>query len=142
MPTNSVILIRELEAQLTGSACCGRLEGDFVRCGAEPVFAERRAAMEAMGPLYRALRSRYDDGVEINVVDPRNALALTFLLLRDFRHFRVGLREALRTLARIPVQAVVVNGRLVARGAWPSPEEVFGQLDEAEVRPSRAPALR
>ena len=135
----SVILIRELEEQLSGSGCCGRLEGDFLVCGGEPVFPERRAIMNAMGPVYRTLRTRFGEAVEVHVVDPRNLFSLSFLLIRDFLGFRVGLVEALKTLARLPVQAVVVNGRLVARGEWPDPMEVVGILDEAMSEASRQP---
>lgn len=85
--------------------------------------------MEAMGPLYRALRARFGDTIDLDVVDPRNAFALGLLLLRDFRRHRVGFLDAVRTLARLPVQAVVVNGRIVARGEWPSAEHVIRLLD-------------
>ena len=125
----SVILIREWEEQLTGSGCCGRVEGDFLTRQGEPVFRERRACMEAMGPLSRTLRERFGDAIELQVVDPRN-LALIFLLLRDFWAFRVGLAGALKTIGGLPVQAVVVNGRLVARGEWPDPLEVVEILEE------------
>lgn len=121
----SILLIREWEGQTSGSGCCGRLEGDFLVCGdSQPVAAERRAIMEGMGPLYRSLRERLGDSAEIEVVDPRN-VSLFFLLLRDFWRFRVGVAGAIRTLANIPVQAVVVNGRVVARGAWPDAESVI-----------------
>jgi hypothetical protein len=129
MNARSVILVREQGGQLTGSGCCGRVEGDFLGCASGPAFPERRAAMEAMGPLYRALRARYHDTIDIDVVDPRNALALGLLLLRDFRRFRVGFVDALRTLARVPVQAVIVNGRVIARGEWPDPENVIRLLE-------------
>ena len=58
---SSVILIREWERQMSASGCCGRLEGDFLQRRGERCFPERRAVMEAMGPLYRDLRSRYGD---------------------------------------------------------------------------------
>jgi hypothetical protein len=126
----SVILIREWEEQLSGSGCCGRVEGDFLTRQGEPVFRERRACMEAMGPLSRTLRERFSDAIELQVVDPRNP-ALVFLLLRDFWAFRVGLIEALRTTAGLPIQAVVVNGRLLSRGEWPDPFKVVQILEEA-----------
>ena len=126
----SVILIREWEAQLSGSGCCGRLEGDFLTRQGEPVFRERRACMEAMAPLSRTLRERFGDAIELQVVDPRNP-ALAFLLLRDFWAFRVGLVEALKTIGRLPIQAVVLNGRLISRGEWPDPLEVVEILEEA-----------
>ena len=126
----SVILIREWEAQLSGSGCCGRLEGDFLTRDGEPIFRERRARMEAMAPLSRALRERFGDAIELQVLDPRNP-ALFFLLLRDFWAFRVGLVEALKTIGRLPIQAVVVNGRLLSRGEWPDPPEVVPILEAA-----------
>jgi hypothetical protein len=127
----SVILIREWEAQTSGSGCCGRLEGDFLPCGdSQPVAAERRAVMERMGPLYRTLRERFGESIDLDVVDPRNA-TLFFMLIRDFWTFRVGLGQAIRTLARIPIQAVVVNGRLVARGEWPDAEDVVAIIERS-----------
>ena len=126
----SVILIREWEAQLSGSGCCGRLEGDFLAREGEPVFRERRACMEAMAPLSRTLRERFGDAIELQVVDPRNPVLL-FLLLRDFWAFRVGLVEALKTIGGLPIQAVVLNGQLLSRGEWPDPLEVVEILEEA-----------
>ena len=126
----SVILIREWEAQLSGSGCCGRVEGDFLAREGEPVFRERRACMEAMAPLSRTLRERFGDAIELQVVDPRNPV-LVFLLLRDFWAFRVGLVEALKTIGGLPIQAVVLNGQLLSRGEWPDPLEVVEILEEA-----------
>jgi len=125
----SVLLIREWEYQMSGSGCCGRLEGDFLLCDGQSFAPERRAVMERMGPLYMALRKRLGDSAEIEVVDPRN-VSLFFLLLRDFRRYGVGLGEGFRTLARIPVQAVVVNGRLVSRGEWPEVGEIVALLED------------
>ncbi len=79
--------------------------------------------------MSRTLREKFGDTIELQVVDPRNP-ALLFLLLRDFWAFRVGLVEALKTAARLPVQAVVLNGRLVSRGEWPDPLEVVQMLEE------------
>ena len=126
----SVILIREWEAQLTGSGCCGRVGGDFLTRQGEPTFPERRACMEAMAPLSRTLRERFGEAIELQVLDPRNP-ALMFILLRDFWAFRVGIVEALKTIGRLPIQAVVVNGRLLSRGEWPDPDEMVQILEDA-----------
>ena len=95
--------------------------------------------MEAMAPLSRTLRERFGDAIELQVLDPRNP-ALVFLLLRDFWAFRVGLVEALKTIGGLPIQAVVVNGRLLSRGEWPDPSEVVQILDEAISAGVRQPA--
>lgn len=125
----SVILVREWEGQMSSSGCCGRLEGDFLNTGeCKPVFPERRARMDAMGPLYRAIRERFGSRIRIDVVDPRSFVTLVALLIRDFWTYRVGIGVALKTLARLPVQGVVVNGRLVATGHWPDPDDLLAQL--------------
>jgi hypothetical protein len=121
----SILLIREWEGQTSGSGCCGRLEGDFLVCGeSQPVAHGQRSIMERMGPLYMTLKRRLGDSAEIEVIDPRN-VSLFFFLLRDFWRYRVGFGQALRTLFGIPVLAVVVNGRIVARGEWPDAETVL-----------------
>ncbi len=79
--------------------------------------------------LSRTLRERFGDAIELQVLDPRNP-ALAFLLLRDFWAFRVGLVEAMKTIGRLPIQAVVVNGQLISRGEWPDPLEVVQLLEE------------
>jgi hypothetical protein len=127
----SVILIREWEGQLSGSGCCGRVSGDFLKTRAgQPTFPERRACMEAMAPLSRTLRERFGEAIELQVLDPRNP-ALLFMLVRDFWAFRVGILEALKTIGWLPVQAVVVNGRLLSRGEWPDPDEMVQILEDA-----------
>ena len=129
---SSVILIREWERQMSASGCCGRLEGDFLQRRGERCFPERRAVMEAMGPLYRDLRSRYGDEVEIHVVDPRNLFTIFALILRDAHAHSLSIWKALQTLFRIPVTGVVVNGKLLTRGRWPE----FSELKEVLGNPS------
>lgn len=125
----SVVLVREWEQQMSSSGCCGRLEGDLLGAGGERVFPERRAIMEAMGPLYRRLRGRFGDDLDLLVVDPRNQISLIPRLVRDFGRYGVGWREALRTLRDLSTSAVIVNGRLFARGAWPPAEAVIVQIE-------------
>ena len=120
----SVLLVREWEQQMSSSGCCGRLEGDFLAPGGQRCFPERRSVMEAMGPLYREIRDRYGDQVEVNVIDPRNIGTLYLLLFRDFRAHGTSVRDALRTLFRYSGTTTIVNGRIVARGHWPSLDEV------------------
>jgi len=126
----SVILIREWESQMSSSGCCGRLGGDFLEQRGERCFPERRAAMEAMGPLYRDLRSRYGDDLEITVVDPRNLISVLALLVRDTRAHGLGILSALGTMFRIKLNTVIVNGRLITRGQWPESARVYAALGD------------
>ena len=125
----SVILVREQEGHLTGGGGCGCLPEDVLRSHTEAAFQARPAAVAAIQHLHRALRDRYGDAIEIQVVDPRNVVGLTYLLIRDFLRFRVNPMDALRTFGGLTAQAVVVDGRTVARGRWPSPDEVTDAMD-------------
>ena len=127
----SVLLIREWDRQMSSSGCCGRLEGDFfLTPSAGECFPERRRTMEAVGRLYREIRESWGDRVEIAVIDPRNMISLLPLLVRDFRAHRVPAGERIRTLLRVPVVGVIVNGRLVARGRVPHVDELEPLLGE------------
>jgi hypothetical protein len=136
----SVILIREWEQQMSSSGCCGRLEGDFMSCAEGPVFAERREDMESLGPLYRALRDRFGESVDLQVIDPRSWPTLLALLIRDGRAHGIGVRELLRTIFKLPVRGVVVNGRLIARNEWPPEEVVIDAVEKAAAEPVATPA--
>lgn len=138
----SVILVREWEQQMSSSGCCGRLEGDFLAPGGQRCFPERRDIMERMGPLYRELRSRYGDDIEVTVVDPRNMVTMFSLLARDVRAHGTPIRDVLSTLFRYSVTSVIVNGRLIARGRWPEIEEVETALGFTPVPPSGEGAIR
>lgn len=113
---------------MSSSGCCGRIQGDLLLQGGEPVFQQRRAIMEAMGPLYLAIRERFGRDVELRVLDPRNLLALLPILVRDFRRYGVGWKEAVRTLTRLSVNSVIVNGRVYATGDWPDPQVFCDEL--------------
>lgn len=135
-PKPRVLLIREWEEQLSSSGCCGRIEGDFLdwretgRC-----FAGRREEMEKAGRLYRAIRERYGERVDVRIVDPRNLVSLVPILLREFWTRRVPPAAALRTLAGLSVRGVVLDGRLFARDRWPAPGELFRVLDDRAAAP-------
>lgn len=118
----SLILVREWDQMISSSRCCGRADGDFLFGPGDPTFAERRRRMEGAGVLYRTVQEEFGDQVELRIVDPRNLLSLVPLLLRDFRRYRVSPGDALRTLSGFSVNSVILNGRIVSRGAWPDPE--------------------
>lgn len=124
----SVIFVREWEQQMSGSGCCGRLGGDVLAANGAPIFAERRALMEGMGPLYRAIKQAFGDRVEVLVVDPRNQISLLPRLVRDAWRFHVGPAAALRTASAMSIPTVIVNARIFARGAWPEVDTMLSHL--------------
>ena len=80
--THRIILVREWDAQLVASGCCGRLGGQDTELGDAETFAANRSEMEAMGEVYRALRAEFSkEDAELAVVDPRNAVWLVPAIL-------------------------------------------------------------
>lgn len=116
-----VLLVRQWDAQTTGGSCCGRLEGAGAEFGGDE-FAHNRCAMEEMGAVYRALRSELPN-VDIQVVDPRNVTWLVPTIYRDARRGGASRGDAARTVLRgVSYTAIIVDGRIVARGEVPGPE--------------------
>jgi len=134
-PDVSVILIRENAEQLTGSGCCGKLEGDAGPIRSGEAFAHTRADQQRCGQLHRAVRQLFpsDIGqpqVSVVTVDPRNQLYLAAKLCRDVCRYRPGVRAGLRSLLQaFSLPAVVVNGRIISRrGTSHSLDDVVGEI--------------
>jgi hypothetical protein len=130
-PPVSVILIRENAEQLTGSGCCGKLEGDDPLWPRAELFAHGDEHRHKVGVLHRVLREFFPprDGqepVSVVVVDPRNQPYLIPKLWHDVLVYRPPLRDALATaLQWFRLPAVIVNGRVVSRrGELPDPDAV------------------
>lgn len=131
----SVLLIREWEHQI-GASSCGSAPDEGALGDTHP-YPERRQRMESMGPLYRSIVERFGNQVDVQVVDPRNMLTLLPVLVRDLRAHGGGLVHAIRTLRRVTFQTVVVNGRILSRGAWPEADTVCSILDSLLARGAR-----
>lgn len=133
-----IILVREWDAQVTGSGCCGRLGGEGTMLGDTDTFSSNRSEMEKMGEVYRALRAElFDEEVEITVVDPRNQVWLIPALLRDGHKRGLSPRELWRQVrGGVSYNAVVVDGRVLFSGNVPGPEEAV-----AAARAALVPAM-
>lgn len=123
--THRIILVREWDAQLAASGCCGRLGGENTELGDKETFAANRCEMEAMGEVYRALRADlFDEDAEITVVDPRNMVWLVPALLKDARKRGFGIKETWDHLRRgVSYTAVIVDGRTLFSGRIPEVED-------------------
>ena len=153
-PQVSVILIREHAEQLTGSGCCGKLEGDNALVGGQPVFTLARQGQQQMGVLHRAIREFFPpregrERVKVEVVDPRNQLYLWPRLIGDVLRYRPGLRAGLRTaLQFFALPAVIVNGRVMSRRGQPlDPDALCHEITrllptDDEAAPAGRPGLR
>jgi hypothetical protein len=135
----SVILIRELDEQVSGGRCTCRARNELFR-SRDPAFAERRVVMERMGELYRMLRYRFLKAIDVQIVDPRN-ITLPIVLVSEFLAHRVSLREALRTLFRLPPHAVLLNGRIVDSTSAPDIPAVVAQVASAVEGRSSPPPI-
>ena len=126
----SIILIRETDAQLTGSGCCGKLEGDNAKFNDSFVFAETRQIMETMGDVLQTLTKRFSDSIEISVVDPRNFLYLYPKILKDVLVFRPSLKSTLKALfMMIAVPSIIINGEIFRTSDFSNNEEVAQRIE-------------
>ena len=134
----SIILIRETDAQLTGSGCCGKLEGDNAKFNDSFVFAETRQIKETMGDVFQTLTKKFADSVEIAVVDPRNFLYLYPKILKDVLVFRPSLRSTLKAIfMMIAVPSIVINGEIFRTNDFSNNEEVAQRIESLINRHKR-----
>ena len=121
LPPVSVVLIRENAEQLTGSGCCGKLEGDDSLLDCRELFRHTRLDQEALGRLHRAVRAFYPpEKVSLETVDPRNQFYLIPKLTRDVWRYRPGFWAGLRTFLQLySLPAVIVNGQVISRRHHP-----------------------
>lgn len=127
-----VLFVREKDQQMSGSGCCGKLEGDVIelsKSSGELLFCENRSIMEHMGEIYRRLDKEFGSQVELEVIDPRNIVFLTITLLRQWRKTQYPLRERIRQFIKgFRVSSVFVNGQLAAVERYPEYEAVVKKV--------------
>ncbi|MGI8650484.1 MAG: hypothetical protein ACR2KW_08920 [Rubrobacter sp.] len=134
-----ILLVRELDAQVSASGCCGRIGGKHSELGGGQDYSHNRHEMEAMGRVYRALKEAlFDEDVEISVVDPRNAIWLLPAILSDARRHRLSALETLRSVKRgISYNSIVLDGKVLFSGRIPPAEKaVAAVLKELEAVPT------
>ncbi len=138
--THRIILVREWDAQVAASGCCGRLGGENTELGDAETFAANRKEMEAMGKVYRALRAElFDEDAEITVVDPRNMVWLVPTILKDARRRGLGPRGVWTQLKRgVSYNAIIVDGKTLFSGRIPPPEDAVAAIKKelAETEPA------
>jgi len=145
MKQASLILVRENAEQLTGSGCCGKLEGDNAWIDGQSLFFDNQREKGRLGILYRAVRESFSaEQVELVQVDPRNQLYLAARLLGDVVRYRPGVVQSLKTLAQaFSLPAVILNGRVLSRrGVPPTSETLLGLIRDAVENRDSAPAPR
>lgn len=126
----SIILIRETDAQLTGSGCCGKLEGDNTKFSNSFVFAERREIKETMGDILQTLTKRFSNSIEISVVDPRNMLYLYPKILKDVVRYRPSVKFALKAIfMMITVPSIVINGEISRASLFENKEAIVRKIE-------------
>jgi hypothetical protein len=124
-----LIVVRQATRELSGSGCCAGINREDVglrpleRC--EP--AENDLA-EAFGEVYRTLRSRFGERLEITVVEPRNMVSFIPLVARDVFRFRVPVLAALRAIGSASLSTGVLDGRLLFSGRMPPGGELVAMV--------------
>lgn len=126
---HSLIFVRENEGQLTGSDCCGKLEGDWMVQDGKAIFEQQRDILSSIAPLFLDLKNKYKSEIDITQVDPRNQLFLTPKIFSDIwrtKKFSLASMRSLFMLYRLP--AIIFDGELLFSGRVPSKKELFAQL--------------
>ncbi|AWN16396.1 hypothetical protein [Salinisphaera sp. LB1] len=132
-----LILVREQDAQHSGSGCCGRLGEAHTDLGGAADYAHSRAVMESVGMVYRRLRDAAP-GLVIDVVDPRNTIWLYPAVWRASRRAGRGVGASLKSLSRAgAAAAIVLDGEVLYSGALPAPETIVAAV-MAQLHDSRA----
>lgn len=123
-----LILIREIDQQMSGSGCCGRVEGDLRQWVGEDercFFPERRALMDRFGVVYRAVKAEFGEEVRVTVVDPRNQISLVPMVVRDALRYRVPALTALQSVLSASVCSALFDGQLLFRREVPPVDRVL-----------------
>lgn len=125
-----IILVREWDAQVSASGCCGRLGGKHSEFGEGEAYAHNRVEMERMGEVYRALKKDlFDEDVELTVVDPRNAIWLVPALLKDARRNGLSIRDMWRGVTKgVSYNSIVMDGKVLFSGNIPKPEDAVAAV--------------
>lgn len=121
-----VLLVRETDGN---KSCCVNLSSDVLNIYHDKPFSERRTIMEEMGIVYRDLQNRFGSQIRLEIIDPRDILALFVILWQEGRRNRIGWKSMLRSMTRgMSSIAVFVNGELLAHGRVPSVETVSEKI--------------
>lgn len=123
-----LMLVREQDAQHSGSGCCGRLGESHTDLGSAADYSHSRAVMEELGVVYRCLQS-VAPGLAIDVVDPRNSIWLYPAVWRASRGAGRSVGATFRSLARAGAPAaVVLDGDTLFSGQLPEPDTIVAVI--------------
>ncbi|RJS91190.1 hypothetical protein [Salinisphaera sp. Q1T1-3] len=123
-----LILVREQDAQHSGSGCCGRLGERHTMLGRAADFSHSRAWMEHVGEIYRRLRIAHP-ALAIDIVDPRNTLWLYPAVWRCSAGAGQGLGWRLRQFVRAGSAAgAILDGEVLHVGQLPSARAVVDEI--------------
>ena len=127
-----VLLIREGAETLSCSDCAGSLEGiDAFGSREVPDYSSVRQVMNETGALYRALRERFADQIDLDVVDPRNLPYLIPTLVADYRRYKPSVPAFLKTLfLGITPASIIINGVARYKNDLPSAETLIADVSE------------
>lgn len=129
-----LLLVREQDAQHSGSGCCGRLGESHSDLGGAADFSANRERMELLGVVYRTVVEQAPE-VHIEVLDPRNWASLYPRVWRDARRGGQSVPSAARSLTRAGAPgAVVLDGQTIFSGRLPDSQmivdAVLSRLDD------------
>lgn len=105
-----VLLIHEQPAQLTGSDCCGKIEGKYTDFHIEPLFEDTRKSLEKAEILMTKIRTSFQD-VEIHQIDSRNIFGLWMMLWKYRKRLKLTLMHKIKLfLLFFRVPCMIIDG--------------------------------
>jgi hypothetical protein len=114
----------------SGCVCCSGGMGEYAK--KELSYEEIRESACECGRLHREIRERYGENeVEIIQIEPKDYIYVLPRVIKDIIKGREPFISSIRTLLLwYPVPAVIVNGRVVAKGKVPEARELYNELDK------------
>jgi hypothetical protein len=108
-----IFLIHEQPAQVTGSDCCGKIEGKYTDFKPEPLFKKTRKSLERSEMILNKIRNEIGS-VEIHRIDSRNILGIWTMLWKYRQKLHIpfwGKIKFFLLLFRVP--CLIINGEYI-----------------------------
>lgn len=123
--SHRLILVREQDAQHSGSGCCGRLGEAHTDLGGAADYRHSRRLMEDVGAIYRDARAAFPQ-LAVEVVDPRNTVWLYPAVWQDARAAHRSARACFASLRKAGAAvAVILDGEVLFSGRLPGTDRVI-----------------
>lgn len=108
-----IIVIHEQPGQLTGSDCCGKIDGKYTNFKLEPLFTHTRKSLEKTEMFLSRIRAKVKN-VEIHRVDSRNVIGIWSIFWKYRKMMKISFPEKIKLfLLLFKTPCLIINGKYV-----------------------------